>query len=181
MRSDTSVTRFDPTSTRSALDAVLQAVIEFKRTDAERLRVIDRYIHADAICMLFGGPGSSTTRIEEGILSFRYDDVFVTVTHDGWIEVVDVDAFRTRPTPYGSPTDARARQSTETALETASTALAEAEEHVRTAATGRSDGELVDPLWAVLERLRAVRTSIDDVTPRPPSIGSPETRTDDRR
>lgn len=179
MNSDSSVTRFDPTTTRSALDAVLAAVSEFKNTDAKQLRCLNRYIDADTVNLLFGGPDSSTTRIEEGTLSFRYDDVFVTVTHDGWIEVADADAFRTRPAHRGLSADARAQQSTEAALKVAVAALAEAEESVWTAASNTSDTELGDQLWAVVEQLWAVQTSIGDLTAQPSSIEPLATRTDD--
>lgn len=180
MISDASVTRLDPASALSALDAVIAAASEFKDAEAKELRSLSRYIDADAINLLFGGPDSSTTRVEEGTLSFRYDDVFVTVTHDGWIEVVDADVFRTRPARYGLSADARAQQSTEAALEVAAAALAEAEEHVWTAASNTSDDELVDPLWAVVERLWAIQTSIDDLTARPSSTEPLATRTDDQ-
>lgn len=181
MNSDASVTRLDPASALSALDAVIAAASKFKDTEAKELRPLSRYIDADAINLLFGGPDGSTTRVEEGTLSFRYDDVFVTVTHEGWIEVVDADVFRTRPAHYGLSADARAQQSTEAALKVAAAALAEAEEHVWTAASNTSEDELVDPLWAVVERLWAIQTSIDDLTARSSSTEPLATRTDDQR
>ena len=180
MNSDSSVTRFDPTTTRSALDAVFTAVSEFKNTNAKELRRLDRYINADTINLLFGGPDSSTTRIEEGTLSFRYDDVFVTVTHDGWIKIVDADTFRSRPAYHGLSADAHAQQSTEAALKVAAAALAEAEEYVWTAASNTSDDKLGDPLWAVVEQLWAIQTSINDLTAQPSSTEPLVTRTDDQ-
>jgi hypothetical protein len=180
MNSDSSVTQFDPTTTRSALDAVFTAVSKFKDTDAKNLRRLDKYIDADTINLLFGGPDSSTTRIKEGTLSFRYDDVFVTVTHDGWIEVVDADAFRTRPAHHRLSADARAQQSTEAALEAAAAAFAEAEEYVWTAASNTSDTELGDPLWAVVEQLWAIQTAIDDLTAQSSSTEPLATQTDDQ-
>jgi len=164
----------------SALDAVFDAITAFRNTDGEDLRRLDRYIDADAINCLFGGPNSSTTRMQEGTLSFRYDNMFVTITHDGWIEVVDADAYRTRPAPYGLSADARAQQSTEAALEVAEAALAEAEEHVWTAASNTSDTELGDPLWAVVEQLWAIQTSIDDLTAQSSSTEPLATQTDDQ-
>ncbi|EMA63556.1 hypothetical protein C468_09730 [Halorubrum kocurii JCM 14978] len=181
MNSDVSVTRFDAASAPSALDAMFDAVSAFKNTEGDELRRLDRYISPDVINLLFGGPGGSATRLEEGTLSFRYDDVFVTMTHDELIEVIDADAFRSRPLHYGLSADARARESTEAALEVAATALAEAEEHVWTAATNASDSELVDPLWAVVERLWAIQTLIDDLTARPCSTEPLATRVDDER
>ena len=180
MNSKSSVIRFDPTNIRSTLDAVFTAVSEFKNTEAKALRRLDEFVDPDTINLLFGGPGSSTTRIEEGALSFRYDDVFVTVTHDGWIEVVDADAFRTRPAHHRLSADARAQQSTEAALEAAAAAFAEAEGYVWTAASNTSDTELVDPLWAVVERLWAIQTSIDDLTAQSSSAEPLTTRTDDQ-
>ena len=164
----------------SALDAVYDAIIAFRNTEHEELRRLDRYVDADAINDLFGGPNSSTTRIQEGTLSFRYDDIFVTITHDGWIEIVDADAYRTRPAPYGLSADARAQQSTEAALEVAEAALAEAEEHVWTAASNTSDHELVDPLWAMVEQLWSVQTQVSNVTSQPSSTESLTTGTDDQ-
>lgn len=181
MNSDATVTQFDPSSTLSALDAVFAAVSAFKNTDAEELRRIERYIDADAITLLFGKPERSATRIEEGSLSFRYDDVFVTVTHNGWIEVVDADAFRTRPVHYGLPADASARQSTEAALDVAAAALAKAEEHIWTAASNTSDDELVDPLWAAVEELWSLQASIDGLTAQSSSTDSLVTRIDEQR
>lgn len=181
MDSDTLVTRFDQTSRLSTLDAVLDAVSEFTHTDAEELRCLNRYIDGDAIGMLFGDSGSSTTHIEEGTLTFRYDDVFVTVTHDGWIEVVDTDEFRAPPTHRGLSADARAQRSTEVALDVAATALAEAEEHIWTAASSTSNDDLVDPLWAVVERLWALQTSLDDMAPQSPPTETPATRPNERR
>ena len=180
MKSDSSVTRFDPTTARSALDAVFTAVSEFKNTDVKELRRLDRYINADTINLLFGGPDSSTTRIEEGSLSFRYDDVFVTVTHDGWIKIVDADAFRARSAHHGQSADTREQQSTEAALKAAAAALAEAEEYVWSAASDTSDTELGAPLWAVVEQLWAIQTSIDDLTAQPFSTEPPATRIDDQ-
>ncbi len=164
----------------SALDAVFDAITAFRNTDGEDLRRLDRYIDADAINCLFGGPNSSTTRMQEGTLSFRYDNMFVMITHDGWIEIVDADAYRTRPAPYGLSADARAQQSTEAALEVAEAALAEAEEHVRTAASNTSDDELVDPLWAMVEQLWSIQTRIGDVTSQSSSAESLATGTDDQ-
>ncbi|MGM0448708.1 MAG: HalOD1 output domain-containing protein [Methanobacteriota archaeon] len=180
MNSKSSVIRFDPKTTRSALDAVFTAVSEFKNTDAKELRRLDEFVDPDTINLLFGGPGRSTTRIKEGTLSFRYDDVFVTVTHDGWIRVVDADAFRARSPHRGVSVDTRAQQSTEAALEAAAAAFAEAEEHVWTAASNTSDTELVDPLWAVVERLWAIQTSIDDLTAQSSSTEPLATQTDDQ-
>lgn len=181
MNSDATVTQFDPASTLSALDAVFAAVSAFRNTDAEELRRIERYIDADAISLLFGKPESSTTRIEEGSLSFRYDDVFVTVTHDGWIEVVDADAFRTRPVHYGLPVDASARQSTEATLEAAAAALAKAEGHIWTAASNASDDELVDPLWTAVGALWPLQASIDDLTAQSSSTDPLATGIDEQR
>jgi len=164
----------------SALDAVFDAITAFRNTDGEDLRRLDRYIDADAINCLFGGPNSSTTRMQEGTLSFRYDNMFVMITHDGWIEIVDADAYRTRPAPYGLSADARAQQSTEAALEVAEAALAEAEEHVWTAASNTSDDELVDPLWAMVEQLWSIQTRIGDVTSQSSSAESLATGTDDQ-
>ena len=164
----------------SALDAVFDAITAFRNTDGEDLRRLDRYIDADAINCLFGGPNSSTTRMQEGTLSFRYDNMFVMITHGGWIEIVDADAYRTRPAPYGLSADARAQQSTEAALEVAEAALAEAEEHVWTAASNTSDDELVDPLWAMVEQLWSIQTRIGDVTSQSSSAESLATGTDDQ-
>ena len=116
---------------------MFNAVSSFKNTERDELRHLDEYVDAAAISRLFGGSGSS--RIKEGALSFRYDDVFVTMTDDGWVEVVDADAFHTRPGQYGLSADARARQSTESALEAAVAALGEAEEHIWTAASDTSN------------------------------------------
>jgi len=118
--------------------------------------------------------------MQEGTLSFRYDNMFVMITHDGWIEIVDADAYRTRPAPYGLSADARAQQSTEAALEVAEAALAEAEEHVWTAASNTSDDELVDPLWAMVEQLWSIQTRIGDVTSQSSSAESLATGTDDQ-
>lgn len=181
MTSDTSVTRFDPASDQSGLDAVLAAVSGFKRTDETELRCLDRYIDDNAINSLFGGPTSSTTRILEGALSFRYDDVFVTVTHDGWIEVVDADAVHARPASRGLSVDAREQRSPEVARNAAAAALTEAEEHIWTAASTTSDNELVDPLWTAIEQLWDIQRSLGDMTFRSSSTESPATRTDDRR
>lgn len=174
MNSNVSTTRFDPASTLSALDAVFAAVSEVTETDAMELRRIDRYINADVIDLLFGGPGSSTTHIEEGALSFRYDDVIVTVTHDGWIEVCDADAFKMRPAPHGPSAEPRTRQLPEASLGVATAALVEAEEHVWTAARNASDDEVVDPLWAAVERLWSVRKSLEKMD-KPSSTGPPTT------
>ena len=180
MNSSSSVTRFDPTGSISALDAVFEAIVMFRNTEHEELRRLDRYVNADAINCLFGGPNTSTTRIEEETLSFRYDDMFVTITHDGWIEIVDADAYRTQPVPYGLSAEARTQQSTEAALEVAEAALAEAEEHVWTAASNASDNELVDPLWAIVEQLWSVQTQVSNVTSQPSSTESLTTGTDDQ-
>lgn len=179
MMSDTSITRFHPASPESGLEAVLAAVSEFKRTDATGLHPLNRCVDADAVNLLFGGPGSSTMGIEEGTLSFRYDDVFVTVTHDGFIEVVDADAFYTRPAAHSIWSDVRAQQSPEAALNAAAAALAEAEEHIWTAASNTPDNEHVDPLWAIVERLWDVQSSLDTVS-QSSSAESRTIRSDDR-
>lgn len=181
MRSDASIARFEPTSRISTLNAVFNAVSSHKNMDRDELRHLDEYVDATAISRLFGGAGGSTTRVEEGALSFRYDDVFVTMTHDGWVEVVDADAFHTRPAPYGLSADARAQQSPGPALEAAVSALAEAEEHIWTAASDTSNDELVDPLWAVVERLWTVQSSMAELMSQPSSTESLARRTDDRR
>ena len=180
MDSGSYVTRFDPTRSMSALDAVFDAITTCRNTDGEELPHLNRYINADAINCLFGGPNGSTTRIEEGTLSFRYDDMFVTITHNGWIKIVDADARRTQPVPYGLSAEARTQQSTEAALAVAKAALAEAEEHVWTAASNASDNELVDPLWAIVEQLWSVQTQVSNVTAQPSSTESLTTLTDDQ-
>lgn len=180
MGPDASITRFDPTSSMSALDAIFDAISAFRKTDGEELSRLDRYVDGDAINLLFGDPNSSTTSIEEGTLSFRYDDMFVTVTHDGWIWLVDADAYHTQPASYGISANAHAQQSTEVALEVAEAALVEAEEHVWIAASNTPDDELVDPLWAIVERLWNIQTRISDVTSQSSSTDSQATGTDNQ-
>lgn len=180
MKSDTSVSRFDPASPGSGLDAVLAAVSAFRRTDTVDARGLNECIDIDAINLLFGKPGRSTTGLGEGALSFRYDDVFVTMTHDGYIRVVDADAFYTGAAPDGRWSRMRSQHSRESSLNVAAAALTEAEEHIWTVANNAADGEPVDPLWTAVEQLWEVQSSITTVSQSSPT-GSLTLLSDDHR
>ncbi len=162
MESDVTITQYDPTSTSSTADAVVAAVSEFKSTNDVNSRRLEECVDVDGINTLFGGLEGSVTGLNEGALSFRYDDVFVTVTHDGRILVADDDVFYAQSNPHGLSADGRADRSPEDALDIAAAALAVAEDHIWTAACSSPDGEDTNPLWEVVEQIWGIQTALNE-------------------
>lgn len=103
MQTQSSRASFDTATVESSLDAVFRAVADHKNVDSARLPPLEPYVDGDAILHLFGESGSFTAGITQGSLRFRYDDVFVTLTHDGWVEVTDVDAASPDPSTRSPP------------------------------------------------------------------------------
>lgn len=171
---DTPIAQFDPADTESALDVVVRAVANHSGTDPNELPPIGDYVDGDAILRLFGGPGTSAASLAEGSLSFRYGDAFVRMTPDGWIVVSDrtgADAWSvTDGLPASRRGGAPSHGSAENALDIAAAAIAEAEEHIWAVASDSPNDEVVDPLWAAVERLWTVQTTLDDVS----SVDAPQ-------
>ncbi len=161
-------TSFDPASVESSLDAVFRAVADHKNVDIAQLPPLEPYVDGDAILHLFGESGSSTAGITQGSLRFRYDDVFVTLSHDGWVEVTDVDAAS--PVPIlddsgpatGSVSAERGSDRLpERALLEAVDAISVAEAELWNAASVTGDDALADPLSAIVERLWSIQSDLD--------------------
>lgn len=168
MHSQPSRTSFDPATVESSLDAVFRAVTDHKNVDIARLPPLEPYLDGDAILHLFGESGSSTLGIAQGSLRFRYDDVFVTLTHDGWVEVTDVDAASpdsvlgdAAPAPGSSPADRGSDRPPERALREAATAVSAAEAELWNAADATADDAFADRLSALVERLWSIQSDLD--------------------
>jgi len=68
---------------RSGIDYVFEAITLLTGREAKDLPPLTQFIDGDALNRLFGQVGTTTLPLQNGLLSFQYADLWVTVACDG--------------------------------------------------------------------------------------------------
>ncbi len=68
---------------RSGIDYVFEAITLLTGRKAKGLPPLTQFIDGDALNRLFGQVGTTTLPLQNGLLSFQYADLWVTVACDG--------------------------------------------------------------------------------------------------
>ena len=78
---------YDRSGTPSASVFVVRQMAKYKKTSPEELTPLAEAVDADAIDALFGGSGRREPALNEGELTFRWEDALVTLRTDGTVEI----------------------------------------------------------------------------------------------
>lgn len=87
MESDHVTVAYETSERSSASVFVAKQMAKYKDTSPEELTPLAEVIDADAIDTLFGGPDQREPTLNEGELTFRWENTLVTLRTDSTVEI----------------------------------------------------------------------------------------------
>ncbi len=152
---------FDQSSLDSLVHSVCETTARHKQVDMNSLPMLDFYLDVEAVIELFSDTGSRSGLID-GTICFRYDDVIVTVTHHGRIDVIDASAEQLDKNGYirSSVDDQHAFS---WSIHAAVEALETLERELWQAAEDAPTSELEDDVLSLVEQIWRTQSDLQDI------------------